>query len=101
MDVKEKVSLIRADYPEQVGVSSKEIAALIDDFKENEIEVHSIMIMRDNKVAFESWAEPYAPEHPHAMYSVSKSFTSTTIGFAINEGLLTFKCSYVKIGTIR
>ena len=97
MDVKEKISLLRADYPEQVGVSSKEIFAMIDDFKENNIEVHSIMIMRDNKVAFESWAEPYAPEYPHAMYSVSKSFTSTAIGFAINEGLLSLDTKLIDI----
>ena len=57
-----KISLKRADYPEQVGVSSKEIEALIADFKENNIEVHSFMIMSQGKVAFETWAEPYSPD---------------------------------------
>lgn len=84
-----KISLERADYPEQVGVSSREVAELIKDFKESNIEVHSIMILRHGKVAFESWADPYAPDIPHAMYSVSKSFTSAAVGFAVSEGLIT------------
>ncbi len=93
----EKIRLERADYPEQVGVSSKEIEALIADFKENNIEVHSFMIMRDGKVAFETWAEPYSPELPHAMYSVSKSVTATAIGFAVEEGLLSTDTKLIDI----
>ena len=50
MENKTKISLERADYPEQVGVSSREIAELIKDFKENNIEVHSIMILRQGKI---------------------------------------------------
>ena len=97
MENKRKISLERADYPEQVGVSSKEIAELIKDFKENDIEVHSIMILREGKVAFETWADPYAPDTPHAMYSVSKSFTSAAVGFAISEGLMSLDTRLIDI----
>ena len=83
MSTKEKISLKRADYPEQVGVSSKEIEAFIEDCKENNIEVHSIMVMSKGEVAFESWAAPYSPDIPHAMYSVSKTFTSAAIDSAL------------------
>ena len=93
----DEIILERADYPEQVGVSSKEIAALIKDFADNGVEVHSFMILRGEKVAYETWAAPYAPEIPHMMYSVSKSFTSTAIGFAISEGLLTLDTKLIDI----
>ena len=53
MSTKEKISLKRADYPEQAGVSSKEIEAFIEDCKENNIEVHSLMIMSKGEVAFD------------------------------------------------
>ncbi|MCR5484064.1 MAG: beta-lactamase family protein, partial [Clostridiales bacterium] len=86
MAVKEKISLPRADYPEQVGVSSKEILAFIKDAEESNIEVHSIMVLRHGKVAFETWRDPYGPEIPHTIYSISKSFTSVAAGFAIEEG---------------
>lgn len=97
MEGNRKIILARADYPEQVGVSSKELDELIKDFKESEIEVHSLMILRGGKVAFESWAEPYSPELPHAMYSVSKSFTSAAVGFAVSEGLLTTETKLIDI----
>ena len=90
-------SLERADYPEQAGVSSREIAELIKDFADNGVEVHSLMILRGEKVAYETWAAPYSPDIPHMMYSVSKSFTSTAIGFAINEGLLTLDTKLIDI----
>ena len=83
MGITEQIRLPRADYPEQVGISSKTIAELIADFHAQNIEVHSIMILREGKVAYETWAAPYSPELPHMMYSVSKSFTSTAVGFAI------------------
>ena len=93
----EKIRLERAAYPEKVGVSSKEIEALIADFKENNIEIHSIMIMSEGKVAFESWASPYSPDIPHAMYSVSKTITSAAIGFAVEEGILSTDTKLIDI----
>lgn len=93
----EKLSLPRADYPEQVGVSSREIQIFINDLKESNIEAHSLMILKGGKVAFESWADPYSPETSHMMYSVSKSFTSTAIGFAVEEGLLTTLTRFVDV----
>ena len=86
MDTVQISSIPRADYPEQVGVSSLDILDYIRDLKDSGIETHSIMIIRDGKVAFETWRMPYTPEMPHAMYSVSKSVTSIAAGFAINEG---------------
>jgi CubicO group peptidase (beta-lactamase class C family) len=92
-----KYSIDRAKFPEQVGVSSEAIAAFIDDLNESGIETHSLMFMRHGKVAFETWAEPYAPEIPHTMYSISKSVTSTAIGFAIDEGLLSLDTRVIDI----
>ncbi len=89
--------LKRASSPEEVGVSSAAIKELIEDFRKSEVEIHSLMILRHGKVAFESWAYPFTPDMPHIMYSVSKSFTSTAIGFAIEEGLLTLDTKVVDI----
>ena len=86
MDTVQITSLPRADFPEQVGVSSLDLQDYIRDLKETGIEAHSIMVIRDGKVAFETWRKPYTPDMPHAMYSVSKSVTSIAAGFAINEG---------------
>ncbi|HBL40087.1 MAG TPA: hypothetical protein DDY98_00340 [Ruminococcaceae bacterium] len=82
-------SLPRASFPEEVGVSSSALADYIRDVEESGIESHSLMILRHGKVAYETWREPYTPDLPHTMYSVSKSIISTAAGFAVNEGLLT------------
>jgi CubicO group peptidase (beta-lactamase class C family) len=47
------------------------------------------MLLRHGNVAAEGWWKPYDPQYPHALYSLSKSFTSTAIGLAVAEGRLT------------
>jgi CubicO group peptidase (beta-lactamase class C family) len=50
--------------------------------------MHSLMIVRNGKVIAEGWWTPYDAKSQHTMYSLSKSFTSTAIGFAQAEGKL-------------
>lgn len=52
-------------------------------------ELHSLMIVRHGSVVAEGWWHPYRPDVPHELYSLSKSFLSTAVGFAQAEGLLT------------
>jgi CubicO group peptidase (beta-lactamase class C family) len=75
--------------PELQGVSSRAILKLLEEAQRNKIELHSIMVLRHGSVIAEGWWKPYAPEHLHTLFSLSKSFTSSAIGFAVNEGLLT------------
>lgn len=75
--------------PEQVGISSKGILAFIEETQRRSIEMHSLMVLRHGKICAEGWWAPYAPDIKHAMFSFSKSLTSTAIGFAEQEGLLT------------
>ena len=92
-----KIKLDRALSPEDVGVSSKAIEELLEEYKKSGVEIHSLMILRHGKVAYESWAFPFCPEMPHIMYSVSKSFTSIAVGFAIDEGLLSLDTKLVDV----
>ena len=71
--------------PEAEGVSSTAIQKFIGSYQKDKHELHSVMIIRHGKVIAEKWATPYAPTITHSMYSVSKSWTSTAIGFAVDE----------------
>lgn len=51
-------------------------------------DLHSIMIVQDGKVLKEQWLSDGAPDKPHILNSVSKTFTSTAVGFAVAEGKL-------------
>jgi len=81
--------LPRADRPEDVGVSSAVLAAMMRDAIDSKLEWHSVTVVRHGKVAFQTFRKPYSPNFPHVMFSVSKSVTSCAIGFAVEEGLLT------------
>ena len=75
--------------PEAEGVASSAIEAFLDAITQGKFEFHSFMIARHGRVIAEGWWTPYAPELPHTMYSMSKSFTSTAVGLAVTEGKLT------------
>src|SRR5882757_7635482 len=76
--------------PEAQGVSSSAILNFLDGLAQNKAhEIHSVMIARHGHVVAEGWWAPYGPTLKHTMYSLSKSFTSTAIGFAVSEGKLT------------
>lgn len=80
-----------ASTPEAEGIPSSAILDFIDAVEAHDDPlnaVHSFMLLRHGKVVAQGWWEPYRPELPHTMYSLSKSFTSTAIGIAIHEGLL-------------
>jgi CubicO group peptidase (beta-lactamase class C family) len=51
------------------------------------IELHSLMVLRHGHVVAEGWWAPHTPERTRLLYSLSKSFTSTALGFALEEGL--------------
>lgn len=74
--------------PESVGVPSQSILDMLDQLYREGVEMHSFKLLRHGKVCAEgSWA-PYSPQTRHILFSFSKSFTSTAIGFAVQEGLL-------------
>ena len=52
------------------------------------IEPHSLMLLRDGEVLAEGWWAPYSADRVHLLYSLSKSFTSTAVGLAVDEGML-------------
>ena len=74
--------------PEREGVRSEAIIGFLNAVEQSDHEFHSLMLVRHGKVIAEGWWDPYAPDLKHTMYSTSKSFTSTAIGFAASEGLL-------------
>jgi CubicO group peptidase (beta-lactamase class C family)/predicted glycoside hydrolase/deacetylase ChbG (UPF0249 family) len=79
-----KLSLPRST-PETEGVSSQGILDFLDAANRSKHEFHSFMLIRHGKVVSENWWSPYRSDLKHTMYSTSKSFTATAIGFAVAE----------------
>lgn len=74
--------------PESQGVSSSAIRAFVEAADEQVDSMHSFMLVRHGKVIAESWWVPEAAEKSHILWSLSKSFTSAAVGFAVAEGKL-------------
>lgn len=51
-------------------------------------ELHSLMIVKNGKVVYENYAPSHSADELHIMWSVSKTFTATAVGFAVQDGLL-------------
>lgn len=81
------ISLQRST-PEAEGLSSEVITSFIGALEQEIDAPHSLMIVKNGKVVTEAWWDPYNAQTPHELWSLSKSFTSTAIGFAVQEGLL-------------
>ncbi len=75
--------------PEAEGVSSRGIIDFLDAAAKSRHEFHSLMFLRHGRVIAEGWWSPYGPDLRHTLYSTSKSFTATAVGFAVSEKRLT------------
>lgn len=82
--------------PESQGVASAQIQKFIEAADQSINTLHSFMLIRHGKVVAECWWQPQTPTTPHVMHSLSKSFTSTAVGFAVSEGKLSVDDPVIK-----
>ena len=81
-------ALLPRSAPEAQGVTSVDISRFLEAGAKTKNEFHSFVFLRHGNVIAEGWWDPYKPSLRHTMYSTSKSFTSTAVGFAVTEGLI-------------
>jgi CubicO group peptidase (beta-lactamase class C family) len=79
---------LQRSTPEQQGIASSAVLQFVEAVDSQIHEFHSFMLLRHGKVVAEGWWSPYGREHPHMLFSLSKSFTSTAVGMAVAEGRL-------------
>lgn len=82
--------------PEAQGISAAAILDFVQSADQQVDAMNSFMLVRHGHVVAEGWWSPYAEATPHSMYSLSKSFTSTAVGLAINEGKLSLDDEVLK-----
>jgi CubicO group peptidase (beta-lactamase class C family) len=85
--------------PEAEGISSSAVLEFIRSLERHAHPLDAVqgfMLLRHGSVAAEGWWLPYQAQFPHPLFSLSKSFTSTAIGFAVQAGLLTVEDPVLK-----
>src|ERR1039458_1226889 len=75
----------RSSTPEAQGMDSDVLAQAFDFFRQNNIPIHSLLIVRNGYVVLDAYFYPYQEGLVHDGASMTKSITSTLIGIAIGE----------------
>jgi len=75
--------------PEEQGMDSATLAALIEYLRDYDgSQVDSLMIIRNGYLIAEVYFYPFAKGSKHDIASVTKSFTSSLVGIAIDKGYI-------------
>jgi CubicO group peptidase (beta-lactamase class C family) len=72
--------------PEEQGVDSAQLARMCAQLQREHVALDGFVLVRHDRILAEAYVYPYAATSRHAMYSVSKSFTSSLVGIAIDRG---------------
>src|ERR1044071_418088 len=92
----QKTASLPRSSPEQQGIASADLLAFVDAADKEVDAMNSFMLVRHGHVVAEGWWAPYDRDTPHMLYSLSKSFTSTAVGFAVAEGKLNLDDQVIK-----
>ena len=75
----------KVSAPEDQGMNSLILANAIKHFKQNNINIHSLLIIKNNHVVLDVCFYPFQNNYVHDLASVTKSITSLLIGVAIDQ----------------
>ena len=76
------------DTPENAGISSAAVGEYARRLKDGGYGVQGYAIYRHGSIVSEMIASPYKTDDQRHVYSISKSWTGTAVGIAIDEGLI-------------
>jgi len=78
----------KSSTPEEQGIDSAKLAEGLQTIREKDIDIHSLLIIRNGKVVVDASFYPYDGKTPHNMASVTKSVTTTLAAIAAEQGKL-------------
>jgi len=74
--------------PEEQGLDSATLNRIDDVITENDIEVDSVIIIKNGYIVYEKYYHYWTQYTPHTIQSCTKSFMSALIGIAIDMGYI-------------
>ncbi|MGW8250291.1 MAG: serine hydrolase domain-containing protein, partial [Anaerolineales bacterium] len=75
--------------PEEQGIDSDLLAQLFETIEDEDIRLHSLLILRNGYLVAEAYWHPYGPDDKHTIESNTKSIIGSLVGIAIEQGSLT------------
>lgn len=74
--------------PEEQGMDSAALAKAVEIGKQTDLNLHSLLVIRNGVIVSETYYGSFEQDTAHELFSVTKSFTSTLIGIALDQGKL-------------
>lgn len=74
--------------PEQAGIKSEALVNLVNTLNAHNLNTHSMLMMKDGKIFFETYYKPFSQDYLHRFYSQTKSYVGIAIGLLEEEGKL-------------
>ncbi len=74
--------------PEEQGMDSGALVPMFDYIREHSLNLHSLLVIRHGHLVVEAYFYPFDRNTLHDIASCTKSFTSTAIGIAADQGFL-------------
>ncbi len=78
----------RNSTPQEHGMNNDTLYDMLDLIEAEDYPIRSIFIVKDGYVVFEEYSSLYSATRQHVLHSVTKSFTGTLIGIALQQGLI-------------
>jgi CubicO group peptidase (beta-lactamase class C family) len=78
----------RTSTPEEQGFDSVRLAQALQAIRDDHINIHSLMIVRNDAVLLDAYFYPYDGQSVHELASVTKSVITTLVAMAADQGKL-------------
>ena len=87
---------MKSEYatPKSVGLNADVLTQMLRELEEK-AELHSIVVIKDDKVVVDGSWMPYEKDIPQMMHSLSKTGTSLCVGIAFSEGKMSLDDKFI------
>jgi CubicO group peptidase (beta-lactamase class C family) len=80
-------------WPEDVGVSSDQLVKLSKWIRDQKLDIRSLVIVKDGKIAFERYSDGLTRDKNYELYSITKALTAILAGDLIGDGKISLDSS--------
>lgn len=87
---------VERGLPEEVGIASGAILRFLKRLDACQVPMHSVQLLRRDRLVFEGYYAPCKKGELHRMFSVSKSFTALAIGKLAEEGRISLDTPVIR-----
>jgi CubicO group peptidase (beta-lactamase class C family) len=84
-------------WPEEAGVSSEKLIDLSKWIRDQKLDVRSLVIVKDGKIAFERYSSGLTRDKNYELYSITKALTAILAGDLIDDGKITLDSSVMHV----